>query len=346
VKGGSGLTGTVWLTLREDGSTQWTGDVTNGESYGYNFALSVFAQTGTIADIGAAHHGHVSGWAEPGDSSDIWREWHDPNPMLLLGVKAYRFSELSLESKVSVDLVDYLEAALDAIFEVAVGAAIGDFGRLILIGVEIGSLLHEDSLVPGTIFAGGVPWLTGPGGIFVRAFMTATNSEGRQLTDAEYAWANDMVFRGSLPPIDSFRITNYLGWDKREFTFPALAGPTLVNLGDATFKNIHHNEPTVIHELVHVCQIAHTVDLAFTTKGIVEQLTNKDDHAYDYGVAPLDFTDLGIEPQAQVVEDWFTGTAKHPIGPPDNRGYPWGAMSAQNPYYQYITNNLRTGHFT
>jgi len=304
VKGGSGLTGTVWLTLREDGSTRWTGDVTVDQAYGYNFALSVFAQTGTIADIGAAHHGHVSGWAEPGSSDDIWREWHDPNLMLAAGVKAYRFSELTLKSEVSVDLVDLLEAVVGAIFEVAEGVVLREVGGLVLVGVEIGSLVFTGSLVPVTIIVGGVPWITGPGGMFVRALVTATNSDGRQLTEEEYAWANDMVFRGSLPPIDTFRITNYLGFGDREFTFPTFAGPTLVNLGDATFKNIHgspYAERTVIHELVHVCQIAHSLDLAFTAKAIWTQVKNEAEkilgsgHAYDYGAAPLDFTDLGFE---------------------------------------------------
>ena len=108
-------------------------------------------------------------------------------------------------------MVDYLEAAIDAIFEVAVGIVLTEFGAVVVIGVEIGSLMATGSLVPGAIIAGGVPWLAGPAGIFVRALVTATNSDGRQLTEEEYAWANDMVFRGSLPPIDTFRITNYIG---------------------------------------------------------------------------------------------------------------------------------------
>jgi len=350
VSGGNGLRGTVWLTLREDGSTRWHGDVTNDEAYGYNFAVSVSAQTGSPADIGAAHHGHVAGWAEPGSSDDIWDEEHLPNPMLAGGLATYRFAELSLKLNDSVDLVDYLKAAVDAVFEVAASIAVGQFAGVVLVGVEIGSLLATGSLVPGAILAGGVPWLAGPAGIFVRALVTASDSDGRQLTDEEYAWANDMVYRGALPPIDSFRITNYIGAENRPFTFPTFGGPTLVNVGDAIYSNIHvdqgdvHGEQTIIHELVHVCQIAHSQDVVFTATAIATQLKNEFADAYDYGPAGFDFTDLGIEAQAQVVEDWFRGSPEYPKAP-ENRNHTMHPMDATSPYYRYITDNLRAGQF-
>jgi hypothetical protein len=348
VSGGNGLRGTVWLTLRDDGSTRWHGDVTNNEFYGYNFALSVFAQSGTRADIGAAHQGHVAGWAEPGSSDDIWDEQHPSNPMLAGAVAAYRFAKLSLKLEDSVDLVDYLEAALDAIFEAAVAAAVAQVGAVVVVGVEIGSLLATGSLVPGAIIAGGVPWLTGPAGVLVRAFVTATSSDGRQLTDEEYAWANDMVFRGALPPIDSFRITNYVGAEDRPFTFPTFGGPTLVNIGDARFNDLHADkdtEATVIHELTHVCQIANTQDILFTATAIATQLGNEiTGDAYDYGAAGFDYTDLGIEAQAEVVEDWFLGTPARPMNP-DPRNHTKQPMDAQSPYYRYITDNVRAARF-
>ena len=351
VSGGRGLRGTVWLTLREDGSTRWHGDLTNDEAYGYNFGLSVFALTGGHADIGAAHHGSVAGWAEPGSGVDIWDEEHQANPMLAGGVAAYRFSGLSVRLEHSIDVLDYLKAAIDAIFEAAIGTVLTPYGALVVVGIEIGSVISTGSLVPGAIIAGGIPWLTGPGGVFVRVLVTATNSDGRTLTDQEYAWANDMVFRGSLPPIDSFRITNYLGIGNRPFTFPTFGGPTLVNLGNNLFNNLHLGEPTVIHELTHVCQIAHTQDTLFTTNAIITQLENELElrgdawSAYDYDAAGFDFTDLGFEAQAQVVEDWFHGSFGKTMNP-DPRNYSGGIpMDAQNPYYRYITDNLRIGLF-
>jgi len=343
VSGGRGLRGTVWLTLRKDGSTHWHGDVTNHEAYGYNFALSVFARTNTSADIGAAHSGSVAGWGEPGSSNDIWDEEHQANPALANGLAAYRFSALVLKLEHSVDVVDYLKAAIDAIFDVARVATLGQFGAVVLLGVEIGSLINTGSLVPGTIIVGGIPWLAGPGGIFVRALLTATGSNGRHLTEAEYGWANDMVFRGSLPPIDSFRITNYLGWDNSPFTFPTFGGQTLVNLGSATFTNLQNDEGTVIHELTHVCQIAHSRNLQFTANGIATQLTNRK-HAYDYGAAGFIYTDLNLEAQAEVVEDWFLGKPAKAMNP-DRRNHTGHKMDAESPYYRYITDNVRVGLF-
>jgi hypothetical protein len=151
---GAGCGARCGLTLRENGSTRWHGDVTNHEAYGYNFGLSVFAQTDTSADIGAAHRGSVAGWGEPGSSNDIWDEEHQTNPMLANGLAAYRFRDLALKLEHRVDVVDYLKAAIDAIFEVAEAAALSKFGAVVLVGVEIGSLIATGSLVPGAIIAG------------------------------------------------------------------------------------------------------------------------------------------------------------------------------------------------
>jgi hypothetical protein len=270
--------------------------------------------------------------------------------MLAGGLAAYRFSGLSLKLEHSVDLVDYLEAAVDALFEAAAGIALRLFGALVVVGLEVGSLLATGSLVPGAIIAGGIPWLTGPAGIFVRALVTAASSDGRQLTDEEYAWANDMVFRGALPPIDTFRITNYIGAENRPFTFPTLGGPTLVNVGGAIYSDIHVNqvdqqgERTMIHELTHVCQIAHSQDLVFTATAIATQLKNEFADSYGYGAAGFDYASLGIEAQAEVVEDWFLGSPARAMNP-DPRNHTTHQMDAQSPYYRYITGNLRTGNF-
>ena len=307
------------------------------------FRSSVFAQSGTSLDIGAAHHGQVAGWGEPGSSVDIWDEWHDPNAMLAGALAAYRFSALSIRLEHSVDLVDYLKAAVDAIFEAALGTALTPWGAVLVLGTEVVSLLSTGSLVPGAIIAGGVPWITGPAGVFVRLIATAANDDGRMLTQEEYDWANDMVFKGSLPAIDSFRITNYLGIGDRPFTFPTFGGPVLVNLGDQTYNNIHSDEKTVIHEFTHVCQLAHTQDVLFTVKAIVTQAANSlGDDAYEYGMAGFDYTDIGYEAQAEVVEDWFVGQAAKNPATKDHTGIP---RDAQSPYYRYITDNVRIGLF-
>ena len=59
-------------------------------------------------------------------------------------------------------------------------------GAVIVIGAEVVSLIATGSLVPGAVLAGGVPWLSGPAGIFVRVLTDVTGDSGRYLTAAEY----------------------------------------------------------------------------------------------------------------------------------------------------------------
>jgi hypothetical protein len=67
--------------------------------------------------------------------------------------------------------------------------------------------------------------------------------------------------------------------------------------------------------------------------------------AYDYGAAGFDYTSLGIEAHAAVVEDWFAGSPVHSMNPDPRNPPSMIPMDAQSPYYRYITDNLRTGHF-
>jgi hypothetical protein len=87
-----------------------------------NVGARWFAQTGTSADIGAAHHGDVADWFEPGSSDDIWDDEHPPNRMLMSGIPKFRFSVLSLKVEDSVHPVDYVEAVVDAIFDLGMEA--------------------------------------------------------------------------------------------------------------------------------------------------------------------------------------------------------------------------------
>ena len=186
--------------------------------------------------------------------------------------------------------------------------------------------------------------------------VTAAGSDGRQLTDEEYAWANDMVFRGSLPPIDSFRITNYIGAEDRPFTFPTFGGPTLVNLGDAIYTNIHASRtPRADHDSRTHTRLPdrHTQDLVFTATAIADsaQRTNSRDPVYDYGAAGFDYTDLGIEAQAEVVEDWFIGRPARPEEPgsheshrePDGRAESLLPLHHRQPAHRPLLTKHRSG---
>jgi hypothetical protein len=102
---------------------------------------------------------------------------------------------------------------------------------------------------------------------------------------------------------------------------------------------------TIIHELTHVCQIAHSHDVVFTAQGMATQFQNeRDGNVYDYHKAGFDYTQLGLEAQAEVVEDWFNGSPVMRMNS-DDRNHTGIPMDAQSPYYRYITDNVRVGHF-
>ncbi len=344
--GGRALRGVVGLTLRADGSSEWWGDVTNDTFYGYNYAVSAFPyNSGLRVDLAGAHQGHVAGYAEPGSSDDLWSVPHPAQAALAGALGSFRFGSLAVRLEHSVDLIDYLEVVINDLFEVAAGVVMLKIGAVIVIGAEVVSLIATGSLVPGAVLAGGVPWLSGPAGIFVRVLTDVTGDSGRYLTAAEYDWANDMVFAGALPPIDTLRLTAYKGASGRPFTFPTFNGPTLLNVGSAMFANVHSDETTFIHELVHACQIAHSTNVVFTAVAMATQAKNSIvGGVYDYGAAGFDYTDLGLEGQAQVVSDWFRGSPEFPQSP-DPRNHTGHARDPQSPYYRYLTDNVRVGHF-
>ncbi len=347
VSGGRGLRGIVGLTLRADGSSEWYGDVTNDEPYGYNYAVSAFATgTGLRVDLSGAHQGSVAGWAEPGAGNDMWSTPHPGHPALAGGLGGYRFGTLQLRLEHSVDIVDYLESVIGEIFDIAATLAMTKIGAFIVIGAELVSLISTGSLVPGAVLVGGTPWLTGPGGLFTRMLVDAAGDGGRELSQEEYDWANDMVFAGALPPRDSLYVTNYTGIGGRPFTFPTDGGPTLLNLGPALYADPRNSGgETFVHELTHACQIAHRADVLFIATAMITQAANSlGSDVYDYEPAGFDYTSQGLEAQAQIVEDWYRGTptqAHHP----EDRGFTGIPRDPQSPYYRYLTDNVRLGRF-
>ena len=51
---------------------------------------------------------------------------------------------------------------------------------------------------------------------------------------------------------------------------------------------------------------------------------------------------LGIEAQAELVEDWYVGSPVHPRNPED-RGHTGHSRDPQSPFYHYITDDVRLG---
>jgi hypothetical protein len=94
-----------------------------------------------------------------------------------------------------------------------------------------------------------------------------------------------------------------------------------------------------IHELAHACQIEHSnMDTSYLADGLTARLCE----SYEYGRAGFDFTELALEPQASVVGDWFIGEPSNPGWVTDHTRKP---VDVDSPYFRYIVENVRTGHY-
>lgn len=188
----------------------------------------------------------------------------------------------------------------------------------------------------------------------------------RDLSDDEYAWANEQVYLGSLPPKDSLVVTDTIGAGHAPFTFQRYDGKITLNLGstaglvvrasDGTLtaaQTSHDHSPgpgetaapgeTLIHELVHACQLYHSAaDLGFLTRAAGSKVLAG--QGYTYGGPDEDYTALNIEQQAQIVQDWFVGNRYRSQTNGVQRAFQ-PKDSVTNPYFHYIQDNLRAGVF-
>jgi hypothetical protein len=89
----------------------------------------------------------------------------------------------------------------------------------------------------------------------------------RTITQAEYNWANKLIFNGTLAPIDKIKIFNFSSYDgHRFFTWPGIGDYIYMNLGDAFDNPMAYTNAqncyampgqVFIHELTHTWQIWH-----------------------------------------------------------------------------------------
>jgi hypothetical protein len=247
----------------------------------------------------------------------------------------------------------FLLSTLDWIFELGIGLIVSPasgVGIYIAVGTEAVSLIATGSPVAGARIIGSNMWLAGPDGMLFSIIVDSAAriwTKARGLTHEEYQWANDEVYKGALPPMDSLLLTDSIGGNGRQFTFKRWDGQITLNLGDAGYADprnfdVHLGKKygeTFIHELLHACQIQHSQNLGYSLSAILAQgrqgLGVGD--PYKYGMAGGDYTGFGIEQQAQIVSDWFAGNK--PDGT-DQTGHP---KDVNSNYFRYIRDNVRVG---
>jgi len=150
------------------------------------------------------------------------------------------------------------------------------------------------------------------------------------------------------------RISDGLGKDGLPFTFPAaltsegmlegyinlitlpFQGPIVsylnphdsfiyINFGPQGYKDAFYDKPTFLHEMTHVWQYQHGINVP--ANSAPRQLILGQDKTYGYEKPPTkNWEDYNVEQQAMIVQDWVT------------RGY-----STKDEWFVYIRDYIRTG---
>jgi hypothetical protein len=138
--------------------------------------------------------------------------------------------------------------------------------------------------------------------------VAASGQRRRHPSPEEHAWAQRSVFGGTLPARERIVLTDSVGLNGRAFTVPEPGGTISVNLGPAAFADPLARPGLLVHELVHVWQLAHApVQAGWLLTAIATQAADLVGHRA-YELPPLDrpFRRMNPEQQAAVVERWFS----------------------------------------
>jgi hypothetical protein len=350
VSGGlAALGGSVSVTVNLDGSARWQGHAHDSGADGYDFGISAFLRPPAGTAVAFAHTGHVGGTFTSGSRDHNWDDRSPPQVAIkdtLSGLSNGKF-ETNLQYTSNIGSV--AESVLGLIAKSGIGTLSMTVNVVVFVGVEIGSLISTGSLVPGARVIEGVLWMAGPGNTLLALAAEGIANAGtrsRGISQVEYDWANAEVFQGALPSRDKLVLTDTIGPSNRAFTFPRFDGKITLNMGPDAFNDPRNypNRPygqVFIHELVHACQIQHTtIDLVLLAKAMSAKVCEvTGGNPYQYPVAGGDYTKLGLEQQAQIVSDWFSGNK--PNGT-NQTGVP---KDKNSPYFRYVQENVRIGRF-
>jgi hypothetical protein len=145
------------------------------------------------------------------------------------------------------------------------------------------------------------------GGEVITFIQTGGFSKSRDMTQAEYDWANK-IFGGTLPPRTSITLTN-LRWDRnRPFVWANITGSGVtMNMGDLydNLMSTDKSRAVFIHELTHVWQYNNRSLFNYTIEGIGNQIANSFvEEVYDYQCGK-NWNDYNFERQADIVKDLY-----------------------------------------
>jgi hypothetical protein len=364
---GTALGGHIDLTVNNDGSAQFKGEMRDSGAVNYKFSVRALlvSADGTLAVL-AQKSGEVEGSEALIDIKRTFT-WDETTTSPFTGTswKAIRSARLSVSKSYEIaGAIGTLENLAADVVEFVIGLAVlapfaGGAGVicLLMIGTELGQLygvrvLGPDGLV-GVMFAAGAAILVGPT-MMIPAFIAGALAaeallKHRLLTDKEVAFAHTVF--GDTIPYSRVIVTNLIGASSRPITVPNADSDILLNIGagyDVSLDTYAPNPPTkyptpgelLIHELTHAWQIAHAPFIHdFFWSGIKDQMSGSS--SYQYGPPDLAWDEFDIEAQATIVNEWFSGsTSSCPSWPSAVKRKP---KDPADPYFTYIANNILLG---
>ncbi|MGP3992086.1 hypothetical protein [Streptomyces sp. 3N207] len=360
------LGGEVEFEIHSDGSARFRGHMRATGLFSYKFTVRAVlrSSSGVIALIHQIS-GRVYGWDTAGPRQFDWDEdasrqviadmWQD---MRSGSIVVSRSSEMTGFLGEAAELAgDVLEFAVVQSLLLPFGPGGQSLAALVLVGSEIGDVADTSIIGPGglcgVMAAGGAAFLLGPT-MIVPAFVGGvligeTLIRHRRLNAAEEAMAREL-FEDTLP-WDKIRLTNLSGQNGQAFVTPSADGTILVNLGVAFDSPLTSVDPPkgypvpgqlLMHELTHAWQIAHkSFKSEYFWKAALDKMSG--DASYLYGPPGPPWRTFGLEAQASLVEGWWAGRLDESVG-----GFPPGVKtrprkSETDPYFRYISENIRMG---
>lgn len=352
------LGGWMRVTLDPHGVMHWQGHAHNSGADGYDFGVSAIVSSPSGRILGFARQGRVGGTLTSGSRDYDWDEEHELSLIHVARFADFGLARFDTTVQYESDFDSALETAAGWIVKAAVGYVTGPVvGAVTFVGLSVGSYVVTGSMTPGARLAEGILWMAGPMNTLYAVAASGLASAGsreRLLHQEEYDWANREVFHGSLPPREKVLLTDTIGGGDRAFVFPRFDGRISLNMGPTAFDDPRHykgeNEEdrtlgrTFIHELVHACQVHYaSTDLSLLADALATKLCEAGGHnPYEYGLAGFEFGDRNLEQQAQVVGDWFAGFPQEKEWRANHTNIP---KDDNSPYYRYIVENVRTGHY-
>lgn len=330
------------LTITDDGVVRWKGESQNLLSDSYNF--STYARCYPTSQSGlslliAVNSSHAS---PHGDNS-----WYDVRRN---GFLITYFTEF-VEKKEQFDARMWKWKNLQEVFvsnitldmKMMVGADPGKGAVFVFVGADLASFALTDNLAVGRRLINGSLYLAGFENTLIGICgdsAASVGSKDRQITQAEYDWANDQVFRWTLPPREKIYLTDAKAVAGRAFTLPHPNGGVSINVGGYPGFYDNPTDPRFaalfIEQLTRAWQVKYAgfefntiyFSLPHLTKSLASQLAET--HNENLEPPTQDFSLFDPGKQAYMVRQWWaSGTTE--------------IERLRNPYSKYITYNIRLG---